>query len=182
MSYSDKTYGRNVVKNSKYSVYKRRLVMSWVICFLIGFVIGCILIWGIAQASSNVVYAEVAPKTIREPELTPTPVSKSLGEFKLTAYCACYKCCDKHPGDDGYGITKSGVKAVEGVTIAADPSVIPLGTKVTIDGHEYIVQDTGGAIKGNRIDVYFESHQEALEFGVQNKEVFMKEGENYDEM
>lgn len=112
-----------------------------------------------------------ADAMVEEPE--PTPVS--LGKFKLTAYCACFKCCGKHPSDIGYGITKSGVRAVEGVTVAADPSVIPLGTEITIDGvGERMVQDTGSAIKSNRIDVYFESHQEALEFGVQYKEVFMK--------
>jgi 3D (Asp-Asp-Asp) domain-containing protein len=96
----------------------------------------------------------------------------SLGEYKLTAYCACEKCCGKTDG-----ITASGVKAVEGVTIAADTKVLPFGTEVIIDGHEYTVQDVGGAIKGNRIDIYFDSHQEALEFGVQHKEIFMKEGE-----
>jgi 3D (Asp-Asp-Asp) domain-containing protein len=111
---------------------------------------------------------------VEEPESEPEPKSTSLGEFKLTAYCACFKCCGKHPDDAAYGITKSGVRAVEGVTVAADPKVIPLGTEIIIDGYgEYTVQDTGGAIKGKRIDVYFEDHQEALEFGVQYKEVFI---------
>jgi 3D (Asp-Asp-Asp) domain-containing protein len=115
---------------------------------------------------------------VEEPEIQPI----SLGEYKLTAYCACFKCCGKHPSDDAYGITKSGVRAVEGVTVAADPKVIPLGTEIIIDGHEYLVQDIGGAIKGNRIDVYFDSHQDALEFGVQYKEIFtMKGGEKYDQ-
>ena len=64
--------------------------------------------------------------------------------------------------------------AKQGVTVAADTDVLPFGTVILIDGHEYIVQDRGGAIKGNRIDVYFESHEEALEFGVQYKEIFLK--------
>ena len=96
---------------------------------------------------------------------------KSLGTFKLTAYCACYDCCKKKPTDKGYGITASGVRAVEGVTVAADKR-FPFGTKLIIDGHEYTVQDRGGAIKSNRIDIYFTSHQSALNFGVQYKEVF----------
>ena len=91
---------------------------------------------------------------------------KSLGTFKLTAYCACKKCCGK-----SNGITASGARAVEGVTIAADKR-FPFGTKLIIDGHEYTVQDRGGAIKSNRIDIYFTSHQSALNFGVQYKEVF----------
>jgi 3D (Asp-Asp-Asp) domain-containing protein len=55
--------------------------------------------------------------------------------------------------------------------VAADTDVLPFGTKVIIDGNTYIVQDRGGAIKGNRIDLYFDSHQEALNFGRQTKEV-----------
>lgn len=86
--------------------------------------------------------------------------------FVLTAYCPCEKCCGKTDG-----ITASGVKAVEGVTIAADTSVLPFGTKVIIDGNTYIVQDRGGAVKGNRIDVFFDSHEKALQFGRQTKEV-----------
>ena len=105
-----------------------------------------------------------ADAAIEEPEET----IQSLGEFKFTAYCACEKCCGKSDG-----ITKTGTKATEGRTIAVDPNVIPLGSEVIVDGHKYIAEDVGGAIKGNRIDLYFESHQEALEFGVQHKEVFI---------
>lgn len=88
------------------------------------------------------------------------------GVYKITAYCPCKKCCGKSDG-----ITASGEKAVEGVTVAMDKS-IPFGTKIYIDGvGERIVQDRGGAIKGNRIDLYFDSHQEALNFGRQTKQV-----------
>ena len=60
---------------------------------------------------------------------------------------------------------------MQGVTIATDSS-IPFGTKVYIDGvGERIVQDRGGAITGNRIDLYFDSHEKALEFGRQTKQV-----------
>lgn len=86
--------------------------------------------------------------------------------FVLTAYCACKKCCGKNDG-----ITATGTKASEGRTIAVDPNKIPYGTKVVIDGQTYIAEDCGGAIKGNRIDLYFDSHQEALNFGRQTKEV-----------
>ena len=174
MNYSeDKTYGRKIVRGTA-KKYQRRLVSSWIICFLIGFLIGCILMSGIVHIFSciNVVNAEEVAPVVYEPQKT------SLGVFKLTAYCACEKCCGKNDG-----ITASGVKAVEGVTIAADTKVLPFNTKVTIDGHEYTVQDRGGAIKGNRIDVYFDSHQEALDFGVQYKEIYtMKEGEKFGEM
>lgn len=91
--------------------------------------------------------------------------------MEITAYCGCSKCCGKSDG-----ITASGVKAMEGVTIAADKS-IPFGTEIVIDGKTYIVQDRGGAIKGNRIDIYFDSHEKALQYGRQTKEVTILRGE-----
>ena len=92
--------------------------------------------------------------------------------YTITAYCPCVKCCGKTNG-----ITASGVKAVQGVTVAMGKS-IPFGTKIYIDGvGERIVQDRGGAIKGNRIDLYFDSHQEALNFGRQTKQVTIIKGE-----
>ena len=104
-----------------------------------------------------------------EAELTaiePTP--KNLGRFKLTAYCACPKCC----GEWADGITYTGTKATQGRTIAVDPDVIPLGSVVIINGREYVAEDIGGAIDGNRVvDIFFNSHAEALEFGVQYADV-----------
>ena len=93
---------------------------------------------------------------------------KSLGTFKLTAYCACSKCCGKSDG-----ITASGTKAKQGRTIAVDPKQIPYGTKVIINGHTYVAEDCGGGIGKNRIDVFFDNHKEALNFGVQYAEVFV---------
>ena len=92
-----------------------------------------------------------------------------LGRFKLTAYCACSKCC----GQWANGITATGTKATQGRTIAVDPKTIPYGSKVIINGHTYIAEDCGGSIKGNRIDVYFDSHKEALNFGVQYADVYL---------
>lgn len=53
--------------------------------------------------------------------------------------------------------------------VAADPAVLPMGTEIELDGHTYTVQDTGGAIAGNRLDLYFDSHEDALRWGVQEK-------------
>ena len=105
----------------------------------------------------------------------------SLGRFKLTAYCSCEKCCDgwskKRPKDEHgneivFGAT--GQELIDGVSIAVDKNVIPYGTKVMIAGTEYMAHDCGGAIKGNRIDVYHNTHSSAKEFGVQYAEVFIK--------
>lgn len=91
-----------------------------------------------------------------------------LGTYDITYYCPCAICCDVETG-----ITASGAIATAGVTCAADPS-IPFGTELIIDGHTYIVQDRGGAIKGNHIDIFCNTHQEALNRARHDAEVFMK--------
>ena len=80
--------------------------------------------------------------------------------FKITAYCACSKCCGKQTG-----ITASGTRATAGRTVAAS-SQYAFGTKLIINGREYVVEDRGGAIQGNKIDIYMNSHAEALAWGV----------------
>lgn len=92
----------------------------------------------------------------------------SLGTYKLTAYCNCSKCCGKWAG----GPTKSGAMPVAGTTVACN--TLAMGTRISINGHEYTVQDTGH-LADNQIDVYFDSHSAALEFGVQRAEVFLCE-------
>lgn len=92
----------------------------------------------------------------------------SLGEFKLTAYCKCEVCCGKWPSYP----TASGVMPTENHTIAVDTNIIPFGTEILIDGNVYVAEDTGSAIKGNRIDIYMPDHKSALEFGVRHREVF----------
>jgi 3D (Asp-Asp-Asp) domain-containing protein len=98
--------------------------------------------------------------------------STSLGKFRLTAYCPCKKCTS-----DGDGITATGTVATQGRTVAVDPSIIPYGTILVINGQEYVAEDNGGKwIQGQEIDIFFDSHDEALEFGIQYAEVFIKEG------
>lgn len=90
-------------------------------------------------------------------------------QFLITAYCPCCDC------SEGYGkITSTGKIPKQGRTIAVDPKVIPYGTKVKIKGlGTFIAEDCGGAIKGNRIDIYFESHADTERFGVQRRTVFI---------
>jgi len=79
--------------------------------------------------------------------------------MEATAYCACSLC------GSGSGKTALGIQARQGV-VAVDPSVIPLNTIVYVEGYGLaIAADTGGALKGNRIDLCFNSHSEALRFG-----------------
>lgn len=90
-----------------------------------------------------------------------TQSSGSVKVYKVTAYCPCSKCCGSHAN----GYTASGTKATAGRTVAAPPN-LAYGTKLNINGKTYVVEDRGGAIKGNRIDIYVNSHSEALAWGV----------------
>lgn len=104
--------------------------------------------------------------TVVLPRNTPQEAAQTReGVFTITAYCPCEKCCGAYAN----GYTATGEKATQGVTVAADPAVLPMGTEIQIDGHTYTVQDTGGAIKGNRLDLYFDSHEDALQWGVREK-------------
>ena len=80
--------------------------------------------------------------------------------YKITAYCPCAKCCGKTNGR-----TASGTTATAGRTVAAS-SKFAFGTKLNIGGHVYTVEDRGGAISGNKIDIFVNSHAEALQWGV----------------
>lgn len=88
-------------------------------------------------------------------------------KFTATGYCPCSQCCGKNTG-----ITARGTKARAGYTVAM-PSSYSFGTQIEIQGMgTYVVEDRGGAIKGNKIDIFFNSHQEALNFG--RRTVYLK--------
>lgn len=119
------------------------------------------------------------PKPVERPALEVIEVGMSRGAsepiwekrvMRVTAYT------NHDPGMDGLGITASGEKTQEGRTIAADRS-IPFGTEIYIPalGQTYTVTDRGGAIRGDRLDLYIEDLDRALEFGVQDLEVFIRE-------
>lgn len=60
-----------------------------------------------------------------------------------------------------------------GRTIAVDPTIIPLGSQVLIDGNIYIAEDTGGAIQGKIIDLFYNTEQESMVYGVQYHKVYI---------
>lgn len=93
---------------------------------------------------------------------------KSLGTFTTTGYCNCSQCAGAYAGRP----TSSGVMPKANHTIAADPSVLPIGTKVIINGQEYKVEDTGSGVNGKTIDVYYDNHDAAVAHGNKKVEVF----------
>jgi len=92
-----------------------------------------------------------------------------LKNVKLTAYTAGPSSTGKQKGDKGYGVTASGTTVTEGRTIAVDTSVIPMGWWVYIDGIGFRrAEDRGSAVKGKKIDVYFDSESHARKFGTKS--------------
>lgn len=98
--------------------------------------------------------------TTRVAAATAATTTSGTQVYKITAYCSCAKCCGKATGR-----TAMGTKATAGRTVAASGK-FAFGTKLNINGHVYTVEDRGGAINGNKIDIYVNSHAEALAWGV----------------
>lgn len=115
----------------------------------------------ITEPVNKIVQVQKKTVTSRGSSLPRTTGGNSLGTvYKITAYCPCSKCCGKATGR-----TASGTKATPGRTVAASGKYA-FGTKLNIGGHIYTVEDRGGAITGNKIDIFVSSHAEALQWGV----------------
>lgn len=85
---------------------------------------------------------------------------KYLGTFKAYAY-------------NGAGTTASGTTTKANRTVAVDPKVIPLGSKLMINGKIYVAEDTGGFIKGKKIDIFMPSYNDCIQWGVRNVKVYL---------
>jgi 3D (Asp-Asp-Asp) domain-containing protein len=153
-------------KRTKYLIARLGIMA---LCVVIGFGIGWI------SKETEVVEVNIEKPIVRvnqpieEKETEPTPTYKEM-QIVATAYCPCVKCCGKSDG-----ITATGIKAKANHTIAADPKVLPYGTEILCGMGEFVVEDCGGNIKGNRVDFFFDSHEEAVSFGRQEFSIWVKE-------
>ena len=135
-----------------------------------------------AQPAETEAVPETETETEAEAEIAPgvTPLSEadtpdvleesdliSLGTFTTTGYCNCEKC------SGGHNLTYSGTVPQADHTISADLDRLPLNTRVMINGIVYTVEDMGSGVDGNKIDVYYATHEEALAHGLQQAEVFL---------
>lgn len=116
----------------------------------------------ITEPVNKIVQVQKKVQTTSRSSVTPrtAAVPTNATTYKITAYCSCAKCCGKTTGR-----TASGTQATAGRTVAA-PANFAFGTKLNIGGQIYTVEDRGGAIKGNKIDIYVNSHAAALQWGV----------------
>ena len=104
-------------------------------------------------------------RTVQAPDSPPTTRTVKM---RITAYCPEKCCCGRYADH----VTASGHMIAYGDKFIAAPKSIPFGTWIDIEGYGYAeVLDRGGAIKGNRLDVYFDTHQEALNWGIRMIEV-----------
>ena len=125
---------------------------------------------------SPIEHEETPLLTVEEPQKEEL---KSLGEFMVTSYCPCPECCGiwsaQHPeriGTDYIQRTISGTVPQAGRTVGVDPDVIPLGTHIIVAGQEYVAEDAG-ASKGKVVEIYFDSHEEALNWPMGEREVYL---------
>jgi 3D (Asp-Asp-Asp) domain-containing protein len=149
-------------RNPKVAIAK--IVLTAIICVSV-FIIGAVY----AKGGEKITSLSVAV-------IKPNPTVEQSGEWqtvkmRVTAYCPCKKCC----GEYSDGQTACGHKIISGdVFVAADKRYC-FGTEMLIPGYNndepVKVLDRGGAIQGNRLDVFFGSHEEALEWGVKYLDV-----------
>lgn len=127
-----------------------------------GFVIGCAIA---AAGAPFVCLADTNTEIVSEDVTAPAGHWVDIGNYKLTFYCNCRRCCGKWAG----GPTASGTMPAEGRTVAC--GALPLGTRILIAGQgEFVVEDRG--VSGRHIDIYMDSHAACLKKGVQRGEVF----------
>ena len=118
----------------------------------------------IVQTMEEMDYEEIVAAEEEEQEV---PVVHLWGVATITHYCNCSACCGQWAG----GGTASGTVPTAGRTVAAE---LPFGTRLVINGHEYIVEDRG--VSGCWVDIYCDSHAEALARGMYQTEVYIIDG------
>ena len=111
----------------------------------------------------------------REARQAQAEAYEAIGAYQYIGECTVtYYCCEPyaHICGDGDGLTATGLPVTPGV-VAVDPEVIPLGSTVIIDGQAYLAADTGGAVRGNHVDIAVATHQEAEDLGTTTADVWV---------
>lgn len=174
---------RKVMRNPYRAIYRTALLSAAAL--------GVSVVALLAGITANVDKEDVIP-VAREPlevaeepavdpverEPMPEPL-ESLGTFMVQSYCPCVKCCGEwsaeHPsrvGTEYVQRTISGTIPEAGRTVGVDPDVIPLGTHILVAGHEYVAEDAGAG-KGNIVEIYFDTHEEAMDWPRGEREIYL---------
>lgn len=196
MNYSENLKRREERRKRLNQRFRRMFAVALLMGFIIGFVVG-----KLTANAEEIPVTDTAPEVmttilpsvtlppdpvIPEPEES-APEKVCLGEYRITAYCACEKCCGEwaknRPG--GIVVGAAGIELVAGVSCA---SPLPFGTVVEVEGlGTYIVQDRTASWVAEKydnkvIDIYFDSHEAACEFGLKFANVFVEEETANDQM
>lgn len=170
-------------------------ILFWVfVGFLLGAVCGALIVGGLSPKASAVekeveiltstVEPTLTPSPCPTPEPTPTPdpkpVKTLLGEYRITAFCSCEICCGEWANNRPNGIVygASGNELIPGVACA---SSLPFGTVLEVEGvGQFIVEDRMAQwviekYDGEVVDIYFNDHDAACEFGLQYHNVYIVE-------
>lgn len=126
----------------------------------------CVLLFSVPAFAQNMDELTGPGVQKTEPVEEEVPAPESLGTFSTTAYCSCSKC------SNGTNRTYAGTVPTANHTISADLNVFPLGTQLMINNVIYTVEDKGHGVNGNKLDIFFDSHSDALNYGVKKVEVF----------
>lgn len=129
------------------------------------------------EADAVAAYGELAARVDadREARQAQAEAYEAIGAYEYIGECTVtYYCCEPyaHVCGDGDGLTATGIPVTPGV-VAVDPEVIPLGSTVIIDGQAYLAADTGGAVRGNHVDIAVATHQEAEGLGTTTADVWV---------
>lgn len=196
MNYSENLKRREERRKRLNQRFRRMFAVALLMGFIIGFVVG-----KLTANAEEIPVTDTAPEVmttilpsvtlppdpvIPEPEES-APEKVCLGEYRITAYCACEKCCGEwaknRPG--GIVVGAAGIELVAGVSCA---SPLPFGTVVEVEGlGTYIVQDRTASWVAEKydnkvIDIYFDSHEAACEFGLKFANVYVEEETANDQM
>ena len=196
MNYSENLKRREERRKRLNQRFRRMFAVALLMGFIIGFVVG-----KLTANAEEIHVPDTAPEVmttilpsvtlppdpvIPEPEES-APEKVCLGEYRITVYCACEKCCGEwaknRPG--GIVVGAAGIELVAGVSCA---SPLPFGTVVEVEGlGTYIVQDRTASWVAEKydnkvIDIYFDSHEAACEFGLKFANVYVEEETANDQM
>ena len=196
MNYSENLKRREERRKRLNQRFRRMFAVALLMGFIVGFVVG-----KLTANAEEIPVSDTAPEVmttilpsvtlppnpvIPEPEES-APEKVCLGEYRITAYCACEKCCGEwaknRPG--GIVVGAAGIELVAGVSCA---SPLPFGTVVEVEGlGTYIVQDRTASWVAEKydnkvIDIYFDSHEAACEFGLKFANVYVEEETANDQM
>lgn len=178
-----------IMKKPTYKRFWRVLAVGLILGLVVGLLVGCAIGKTMTvSVTPKVQDIEMSTSTIKQfepivtpaPQLEPEPAPELLGQFRVTAYCACEKCCGEWAANrpDGIVYGAAGVELKAGISAA---SPLPFGTVVEVEGYgEYTIQDRTAQwvvdkYGENLIDLYFDDHEAACAVGLQFLNVYLKE-------